>query len=124
MQYGIVLQRNSDDTLHDTSPILVVGGCRVASLVVFFPIQIASPNFGNLSQLQLSGHVKLKRFINASQPCLALLQRERQGGTGVFNTVQTGAYTEQRKNAKSFEQPAATKEANWFTSKAACSCDV
>ena len=103
-----------------------VGGWRVASLVLltFSVKQISSPNFGNLSHLKLSGHVKPKRFINSSQPCLALSQRERQGGTGVFNTVQTGAYTEQSKYAKSFEQPTNTKGANWCTSKAASSCEA
>ena len=69
--------------------------------------------------------MKLERFISASQPCLALLQRERQGGTGNTKlTEQVGAYTEQRKYAKTSEQPAFTKGFNFCTSSAASSCDV
>ncbi len=88
------------------------------------PTQISSPSSGNLSQLKLSGHVKSTRFVNASQPCLALLQRWRQGGTGVAKTVQIGAYAEQRKYFKSSEQHIFIKGQNCFSSRAASSCVV
>ena len=104
-------------------PLWTVGGWWVV-LLVQSSKQISSTSFGNLSHLKLSGHVKPKRFIRSPQPSLPLLQRERQGGTGVFNTVQIGAYTEQRNNAKSLEQPSFTKRKNWCISSAASSCDL
>ena len=94
-------------------------------MALFIPLpstQFSSLSFGNLSHLKLFGHEKPKRFISPLQPCLALLQRERQGGTGVakfFDTKQYGAYTEHRKWAKSLEQPTFTKGVNWDSSIAA-----
>ena len=105
-----------------------VGSWTVTVLpVLSTSTQISSPSFGNLSHLKLSGHAKPKRFIGTSQPCLALLQRKRQGGTGnvkFVDTEQYGACTEQIKNAKSLEQPTLTKAVNWCTSRAASCCDV
>ena len=65
--------------------------------------------------------------MSSIQPCLALWQRERQGGIEVakfFDTKQYGAYTEHRKWAKSLEQPTFTKGVNWDSSRAASCCDV
>ena len=81
-------------------PFLVVGGWRVGPVVLLPPTQVWSPSSGNISQLKLSCHEKPYCLKIGSQPYLALLQTERQGGTGVFNAVQIGAYMEQRKNCK------------------------
>ena len=103
-----------------------VGGWTVALFIPLPSTQFSSLSFGNLSHLKLFGHEKPNRFITPLQPCLALLQRERQGGTGdakFFDTKQYGAYTEHRKWAKSIEQPTFTKGVNWYSSIAA-SCWV
>ena len=55
------------------------------------PMHSFSPIRGNLSQDTTSGHLKPNSFKDLSQLTLALSQRERQGGTAVFDIVQIGA---------------------------------
>jgi len=81
-----------DPSSHKNELVFDAGGSRVATLVLFMFLvtQISATNSGNLSHLKLSGQLKPNLFSIASQPCFALLQRERQGGTGV-STQHIGA---------------------------------
>ena len=80
------------------------------------------PSLGNLSQLNSAGQANPNSSISPLQSSRALIQMERQGGAGTFKTLQTGAYTAQRKKTRSLEHSVCTKGIYWLTSKAASPC--